>query len=307
MNRDIRAPACAIVAAPYSGAAVLAAMLGRHPDLCAVPELNLALAPTVRELMYVFERAQGPVADGLLRAIGRLAFGRTDDDTIVRAQRWLSERRHLTTETILHELSVLAGPAGLVVHDSDSALRPNDLLRLIQSTAPTPIVHLVRHPWSQGLVAVERLADRLFVPADFRDHAFVPSTLDPQIAWLRANENIERWVGRCAPERLIRVLWDELVNEPHLVLGNLCQHLSLSFDPTILATMLEYDRWEFWGYGPRMAPFGLDLEVLEPLGNDLLDRAFAWPSLDRPLPWRPDGAGFDQAVKALAKKLGIES
>lgn len=301
----VLAPACAIVAAPYSGAAVLAAMLGRHPDLRAVPELNLSMAPTVRELLHVLDLAQGPVADGLLRTIAALAIGKVDDAAIFRARQWLMSRPNATTSAVLGELVTLAAPAGLVVHDSECALRPNDLLRLVESTAPAPIVHLVRHPWSQGVVAADRLGDRLFVPADFRDHARTPPCLDPQLAWLRANANVEKWVAGRSPDRFVRVVWEDLIDDPDAVLRSLCARLGLRFDAAILTPMLEYDLWEFWGHGPRAAPFGLDLEVLEPLDDDLLDRAFARPRLDLPLPWRPDGAGFDPAVKAMARRLGV--
>lgn len=296
--------ACLIVAAPFSGAPVLAAMLGRHPDLCAVPELNLGMAPTVKELLHLYNYSQSPVADGLLRAIASLQFGSVDDTGIVQARCWLQAHSESSSSQLLQRLVTSAAPRGLVLHDAESVLRPIELLRLCDMVGDALLIHLVRHPWSQGVIAADRLAEHLYIAPDYKDHALSPPGLDPQLAWLRANLNVERWVRSARPEQVLMLQWERLVREPEMVLGDLCARLGLRFDSEIAAAMTEYEAWEFWGYGPREAPYGLDAEALETLPDTVLDLAFATPLLERGLPWRQDGAGFAPEVLKLATGLG---
>jgi hypothetical protein len=68
--------------------------------------------------------------------------------------------------------------------------------------------------------------------------------------------------------------------------------------------MADYARWEFWGYGPPSAPYGLDAEALEDIRDEVMDTAFASPRLTDALPWRPDGAGFAPPVVEMAQKFG---
>lgn len=300
----ITQPACLILSAPFSGAPVLAAMLGRHPELRALPDLNLGLAPNVNELLYVFERSQGPIADGLLRSIAALMFESYADEGIAQARVWLEARRDWTTAQLQSALCAQAAPQGLVVHDAESVLRPIELLRLCEAAGAAPIVHLVRHPWSQGVMAADRLADRLYVAPDFKDHALTPPVMEPQLAWLRANLNIERWVQNTQPQRVLRLSWERLMAQPEATLAELLTGLGLSTDEASLAAMLEYELWEFWGYGPRSAPYGLDTEALEAIPDAVLDLAFAAPTLECALPWREDGGGFAPEVIRLAQSLG---
>lgn len=297
-------PACLILAAPFSGAVVLAAMLGRHPGLRAVPELNLGMAPTVSELLHLYDNSESPIADGLLRAITRLLFERHDDAGIAQARAWLGERADQATAQVLALLCDGAAPRRLVLHDADAVLRPTDLLRLCDAVGGAPIIHLQRHPWSQGVLAVDRLADHLYAAADFKDHAQTPPALDPQLCWLRANRNIERWVRPNHAGPVVALSWEQLVQAPQTVLADLCARLGLPFDDAINAAMLGYEEWEFWGFGPRAAPYGLDAEALEPVAEAVLDLAFAAPGLERALPWRRDGAGFAPEVLKLAREFG---
>lgn len=297
-------PACLILAAPFSGAPVLAAMLGRHPDLFALPELNLGLAPTVNELLHLYAYSQSPIADGLLRSIASLQFNRQDDTGIADARAWLSERPDWTVAQVLQELATRAAPRGLVLYDADSVLRPIELLRLVDAVHTAPIIHLVRHPWSQGVVAADRLADHLYLPPDFKDHSLSPPGLDPQLAWLRANRNIERWVTAARAGQVLRLHWEKLIGHPEEMLGELCVGLGLRFDDEIAAAMTQYEDWKFWGYGPQAAPYGLDAEALEAIADPVLDLAFGAPTLVEALPWRQDGVGFAPEVFTLATGFG---
>ena len=56
-----------ILAPPRSFTSVAAAMLGRHPELFALPETNLPSFDTVGDLLTAADTGPEPMADGLVR------------------------------------------------------------------------------------------------------------------------------------------------------------------------------------------------------------------------------------------------
>lgn len=295
-----------ILSAPFSGADVLTAMLGRHPQLCAVPALRLFMAERIAELLEIFRISQGPEADGVLRALAGLVLGAQDDAHIALARDWLEQGRDQSVGEILHALSEAVAPRVLVVPDSDIGLRPSELARL-RAHAPQPrFLHLTRHPWSQGVVMNDRLQDRLFVPVDFKDHGYSPPILDPQIPWLRANCNLIDHAEALPQGHCLRMSWEALISDSASTLAEICRWLGIADDADALEAMQDYTRWEFWGHGPAVAPGGLDPESLEEISDDAMDEAFAAPRLDRVLTWRPEGIGFAREVIELARSFGYE-
>src|SRR3546814_2561747 len=83
-------------------------------------------------------------------------------------------------------------------------MRPMQLRRLRQWRADTQFIHMYRHPWTQACRMSAWLQDRLFVPIDYRDFSRYPPLPDPQIPWLRANENLDRFFAELPDTRVIR-------------------------------------------------------------------------------------------------------
>ncbi|MFA5941104.1 MAG: sulfotransferase [Sinimarinibacterium sp.] len=300
----MRAAPLFVLSAPYSGAERVAALLDVHPQLCALPSLKLFMADRVGELLDIQQLGQGGVIDGLLRALAQLKFGAQSDGAVIAAREWLQQRAAEPVVTVLDTLAELAAPRRLVIPDAESPLRPNDLRRLREQVPDAQCIHLVRHPWSQGVIAADRLGDRLFVPADFKDHAMRPPLLDPQIVWLRAHRNLlDHLLAGLPAARARQLRWEELAVEPAATLAAIFEWLGEDRLPLSDAALGDAG-WCFAGYGPAEAPYGLDHEMLEEIPERTLDDAFAAPSLDRPLPWRPDGLKFAAPVRALAGQFG---
>lgn len=286
-----------ILAAPFSGAAALAARLDAHPQLCAISQTSLFVADTVAELLEIFELGQGGHGDGLLRAIAQLESGEQNETTIDEAARWLAERAHWRCSAVLQHLIERAAPRRLVMPDTDAVLRPDDLCRLARDFPQAELIQLLRHPWTQGALFARWLDDRLFVPADFRDHAQRPAPIDPQLAWLRIQRNLAQWLQPGAGERLHLCRDEDLQSDA--ALHALCTALRLDAAPSMRGGV---EHWPFAGYGPRNAPYGVEAELIEdtpPLPDWLLP-----PRLDAPLPWRSDARGFSADVIELARRFG---
>jgi len=284
-----------IVGAPFSGVTRLAATLGTHPDVCAIPETSLFVAGRVDELLEIFEVGQGSNADGLLRALAALEFDAHDDDGIAQAWQWLDARRDWSTAAVLDHLRQRAAPRRLLIPDTEVVLRPGDLARLRAASPDATLVHLVRHPRVHGALFAHWLADRLFVAKDFRDHALPLAPIDPQIAWLRINRNIEAWLKPHFDGRYHCVRDEDLPGERNAALADLLSALGLDTSPALL-TELDAERWPFWGYGPSTAPYGIEAEVLEGL-----QPAREEAHLAGGLPWREDGRPFAAEIVQMAE------
>ena len=291
-------PPLFVLAPPFCGASLLAGTLGCHPQLYAVPELCLLMADRVDELLEIFRLSQGPQADGLLRAVAQLEFGAQRDDAVHAAQDWLAQRGDWSTAQLLGEIAARVAPRRLVVPDTEAPLRPLDLRRLRRGFADADVIHLSRHPWTQGCLLTAWARDRLFVPPDFKDHAFNPVLVDPQLAWLRCHRNIE-----AAFADAVRIRIEDYETPDDAALRQLCRLAGVDADAATLAAMHEPDQWVYAGYGPGAAPYGLEADVLEDFADDDLAAA-SQPVLDAPLPWRPDGAGFDAQLARMARNYG---
>ncbi|WP_028080276.1 sulfotransferase [Solimonas soli] len=284
-----------IVGAPFSGVARLAATLGTHPAFHAIPETSLFVADRVDELLEIFEIGQGSNADGLLRALAALEFGGDDDDGVAQARQWLAARGDWSTAAVFAHLRARAGARRLVIPDTEAVLRPADLARLRAAAEDATIVHLVRHPRVYGTLFARWLADRLFVAKDFRDHAQPMAPIDPQIAWLRINRNIETWLKPAFATRYLLLRDEDLGAERDTALAALLRAVGADATPAVVAQLDAAD-WPFWGYGPPTAPYGLEAEVLESLSPDRGDA-----QLGGALPWRADGREFAPEIIDMAR------
>lgn len=289
-----------ILAAPFSGASLLAAQLGAHPQLCVIPETNLFCADDVGALLEIFEISQGANADGLLRALAELEFGAQTDANVALAREWLAAHKDWTTSAVLAHLAARAAPRRLVLPDTDAVLRIADLKRLQRGFADAAIIQLVRHPWTQGALLAHWLAERLFVAADFRDFSVMPAAVDPQIAWYRTQRNLEMFLQPAYAARWQRVqieTFDDAATAAE-ALSALCAGLGLDAAALVEAPV----PWSFAGFGPPAAAYGFEPELLEVLPP--VPDAWGAARLAGPLSWRRDGKALAAEVIELAERYG---
>jgi hypothetical protein len=291
-----------VVAAPFCGSSLLAQMLGSHPEACAAPALNLALADTVDEWLAMAALAQAPLADGLLRFVAEHWGGGQDAQGIRYAQDWLQQRRGLRMEALTAELRARVAPRALVIPDADAALRPEALLRWQRLLPDARWVLPLRHPMTHGAVYAAWLAEQLYLPPDVLDGSRTPEPgrIDPQIPWLRCRHNLARWVSASVQQRL---RMEDLAADPASTLRHLCEALGWAVpDAAGLARLLQAEGSAFAGQGPPEAPFGLEPEVLDEVLEGL-ELPAPPPSLRAAAPWCERGA-LDPAVIEQAEADG---
>jgi hypothetical protein len=289
-----------IVAAPFSGSSWLAGVLGTQPELYAVPQLCAFMADRVGELLEIFEIGQDEHGDALHRTIAELYFGGQQTAQINEARAWLAARSGRRVCELLDELADVVAPRRLVIPETEAPLRPIQSRRMRQWRADTQFVHLHRHPWTQGCRFAAWLQDRLFVPIDYRDYSRYPPLPDPQIPWLRANEMLDRLFAEVPDTNVMRLASEDFDRDFDAAFARLAGFLGIDGET---AAARNPSTWRYVARGPSEAPGGLEADVWAPWSDDV-ERFARAPQLDAPLPWRPDGRGFDAAVIALAQRYG---
>lgn len=292
-----------LLAAPFSGSSWLAGALAALPGVYAVPQLCAFMADRVGELAEIFALSQDEHGDGLHRAVAELYFGGQAAAQIAEARAWLAVRGALRVQDLLDELAAKVAPRRLLLPETEAPLRPADLRRLRDWQAAPDLVHLVRHPWAQGCRFAAWLQDRLFVPVDFRDHSRYPPLPDPQIAWLRANENLERFFAEVPAERRHRVSSEALDADFRTSFSALAEALGFGAQAASWVALRDPADWVYARRGPAEAAGGLEAEVWTSWPEEV-EALARQPRLDLPLPWRPDGRGFAPQVLALAATYG---
>lgn len=292
-----------ILAAPFSGASWLAGVLGQHPQLYALPQIFPLMADSVGELLEVFGLSQLGHGDGLRRAIAELECGGQNDAQIAAADHWLDARRDWPVAQLLAALAAAAAPRRLVIPDAEAPLRPQELRRLAAAVPDARWLHLTRHPWTQGCRFGAWLAERLFVPVDFRDHAVQPPVPEPQLPWLRANRNLDLARAALLPGQGRRLASEDFEQDFDAAIAALCDGLALPHDAWLRAAMARPEDWRFAAPGPASAPGGLEAEVWAEFAPSVEALAES-PQLQGSLPWRHDGTLFAPEILALADSYG---
>ncbi|HEX4871432.1 MAG TPA: hypothetical protein VFV27_03890 [Nevskiaceae bacterium] len=287
-----------ILAPPCSGAEVWAARL-HAAGAYALPTLHRFLADRLDDWRALLALSQQPLDHALLRVLAEVFEGGQDEAALARARARLAARPGREgAEPLLRDLAAGVAPRRLVLVEVDAPSRPADLRRLAEALPAATVLQLLRHPWTQGRLQHHLLADRLFIPADVKDHAVEPPRLDPQLGWWRAHHNLDQ---RLRPHWPAARWWvvDEAAGEA--ALDALAARLGLA--TPLPAAAAAWPAWPFAGWGPRSAPYGGEEEPRSP--DPVLARLRAEPPapFDQPLPWRADGRAFAPEVVALYRRL----
>jgi hypothetical protein len=309
-----------ILAPPRSFTSIVCGMLGQHPEMYGLPELQLFAAETMAEWGTACSQASFPMRHGLLRAVAQLFFKGQTERTVQLAQGWIRRRSTLTTgmmfETIAHEIfpriPVEKSPA--VVYRLDS------MRRMLGMFPEARFLHLVRHPKGycesvlkaiQACAQVGRVPEWLTYLASYPasavngqgDASGIP-TVDPQRGWLALQRNIGEFLKQVPSERQFRVRGEDLLHSPASSLRAIAAWLGLRTDSSAIELMLHPELSPYACFGPPGARNGNDLYYLH---NPTVRPDRAMPqSLRGSLAWLQDGQEFQPEVIQLAELFGYE-
>jgi hypothetical protein len=278
-----------------SFSSVVCAMLGQHPQLYGLPEVNLFIGETVEDVLRAHQpRPHG--LHGLLRALAQLREGVQNEDTIELARDWLQRRRDWSTAMVFAHLAELAHPRRLVDKSPRTVMRSDYMTRVLDIAPETNFLHLTRHPRSTG-VSILALLARSQEWDGMIDARFV----DPEQIWTNAHGRIMEFTSTLYEGQSMRLKGEALLSDPDLYLPQIAEWLGLRTDAEAIAAMKHPEASPYACYGPENARFGNDPNFLEK--PELREGIVHEPSLEGPVDWNP-ALSFQSRTLKLAKMFG---
>jgi len=278
-----------------SFSSVVCAMIGQHPELYGLPEVNLFIADTVAELLQI-HRPRPHGSHGLLRALAQLQEQAQTDATVAKAQAWLEQHRDWTTKQLFDHLLKLVDPWIAVDKSPRTVLKREYLERAYAMYPNAYYLHLTRHPRSTA----KSLLANLRRNAEWGG-TFDAERIDPERIWLRAYQNIIEFTDGLPLGQAMRLKGEDLLSEPEVYLPQIAEWLDVSTSAEAIEAMLHPERSSYACYGPEQAKYGNDPEFLEKPG--LRRGRVREPSLAGPLDWAAERE-FSQQTLKLAKQIG---
>jgi len=291
-----------ILAPPRSFTSVICSMLGRHPQMYGLPEVNLFVAETMEERQGLLERP--PWAQhGLLRVVAELFGGEQSFQTILLARKWVETRASCTCVSVFRELAEKVRPRILVDKTPRTIMRCEYLHRLRRAFPNSRYLHLLRHPRGFGNSIWKLGGEHVAEWLDGMDHSTDPPTPDFQKTWFSMHMNILTFLAGVPSNQQMCIRGEDFLAKPDNHLRQIAKWLNLRSDADAIDAMKHPERSPYACFGPANARFGNDPNFLE---SPAL-RKSSHPkelTLEGPLEWRDDGKEFSPEVRELATEFG---
>jgi len=298
-------PPVIILAPPRSFTSVVCAMLGQHPEMYGLPEVNLFLGETIHDREGALRQQERWAHHGLLRVIAQVFGGRQTVQTISLARKWLETRANATCVSVLRTLGEKLAPRVLVDKSPRTVVSCEGMQRARRGFPDARFIHLLRHPRAQGESLWKLTRGLAGGRLNTLDYTTDPPTVDYQRAWFSLTTNIVTFLDGVPEAQKLRVRGEDVMADPETSLRKIVEWIGLRPDDEAVQAMLRPERSPYACFGPITARFGNDPNFLR---DPVFKRAAASRpmSLEGSLPWRGDGRGFSGEVKGLARELGYE-
>ena len=273
-------------------------MLGQHPAMYGLPELNLFMADTLAAVIKKLKLIRPQSLHGLLRAVAQVEYHAQTTDTVDQANAWLQRHAHWNSGQFFAFLAERTGSAILIDKSPSTGLNPANLRRMYHTSPKAHLLHLVRHP-RPTCNSIHHLHQKT---ARGRS-ANAASDLSPEQLWLKINRNILAFTERLPPGQAMLIQGERLLAQPELYLRQIVDWLGLNSASQNLAAMLHPEQSPYAFIGPPNALFGNDPNFLRNPGYS--KRSIPTPQLEGPLEWKNDQADrFSASTRHLARRLG---
>ena len=291
-----------LLAPPRSFTSVVCAMVGQHPEMYSVPELNMFVSETMRERENILQKTGTGVA-GLLRTVAQLFGGEQTVQTVMLAKRWVQFRMDSACVSVMRELMAQAAPRAMVQKSPREVRKVEYMQRMRRAFPNAKYLHLLRHPRPQGHSLLD-LYGPLVGKLGALDFSTSPPTRDPQRLWFSDHSNICAFLESVPKEQKLRIRGEDLLENPEEHMRQIAEWLGVRTDDAAIKEMLHPERSDFAGLGPINARLGNDPKFLKEPALRAPSKKQKKPSLDGPLGWRKDGKGFSPEVIQMAMEFG---
>lgn len=281
-----------------SYSSVVCGMLGQHPDLYGLPEVNLFAADHVRGILNMFKAIRPTSLNGLWRTIAELEFGEQNEETVDAAKAWLEQRAQWRTSDLYYHIAERISPKRLVDKSPLTVMSRGFLDRMHRTFPDGSYLHLTRHPRPTCRSILE-----LIGATDRKKHTSRAENTDPERLWRRAHNNVLEFGKHLPTAQIMRLKGEELLADSHTYLAQIETWLEIRSSPATYEHMMHPENSPFARIGPANAPYGNDPAYLSK--PQFQPRPIPPASLAGPLEWRRDGnAEFAPETIGCARRLG---
>ena len=201
-------------------------MLGQHPALYGLPEVNLLVADGMRQLVNTFRFVRPASLSGLLRTIAQLEFGEQTEAAVDNALQWITERLDWSTRQMYYHIAERVEPSRCVDKCPITVMSKDYIKRSYEYFPNAQYLHLIRHPRPTCQSIARIIAD-----GDRKRGTDRVAKTDPEAIWLRSNSNCVAFSTTVPPGRMMAIQGEQLLGEPNLYLAQIAEFLGLDGSP----------------------------------------------------------------------------
>ncbi len=284
-----------ILATARSYTSLIGTMIGQHPQIYGLPEVNLAVADTLGGMMQVLKGPFAFAQAGTLRLLAEINDGKQTEASIERARQWMTQRPHWSTQAVFEYIQSKVGEDRILLDKSPATVMQSASLERLHGMFPNAnFLHLIRHPITTGKSALT-----------LREAQGVKRNVDPEFDWLNSRSNIVEFMDKLPLGQCMNIKAEMLLSDPPKYLAQICEWLGISSEPDAIDAMMHPETSPFACIGPPSARYGSDPNFLE---NPVLDMSrlqnIKEPPLDTPIPWRDDGSILLDDTQRLCRRFG---
>ncbi|MEO0974235.1 MAG: sulfotransferase, partial [Pseudomonadota bacterium] len=252
---------------------MICGMVGQHPELLGLPEVNLFAAENFAGLNEGIYKLRPGFRHGLLRAVAEIGLGEQTTQNVDAAAGYLEDNAELPSGEIFKDLATWATPRRLVDKSPIYVYSEASLERMAAAFPGAYYMHLTRHP--RGTCeSVFKLRERVqdAVSRVRRAGAGGRQRLgsnrlaeveDPESMWLAPHRRILRFLEDVPAERRCWYRGEDFMAAPQQYLAEVATWLGVDAGAAAIEAMLHPEHSPFAAVGPANARFGNDPSFME--------------------------------------------
>ena len=279
-----------------SFSSLVSSMLGQHPGLYCLPEVNPFIAPTLGRAVDILQFVRKRTLDGLYRAVAELEHGAQTEAAVRKAQTWVADRRHWSPVEMMDHFAARVAPRRLIEKSPSTTLAPERVDAAVRLFPEAKFLHLYRHPVSTT-ASIAKITGH-----GQKDATRAARGRDPEESWYDANTTILKVGAQLPPGHFMSARGEDILTDPDTFLVQVCHWLGLDVADDDLAAMKRPEESPYASIGPASAPFGNDPNFLR--HPNYARRDIHLPSLGTPLDWAGGRRYLTPATVALSQQLG---
>lgn len=283
-----------------SFSSVVCGMLGVHPELYGLPEVNIFLADTVGGM---FQKAQAMrmkrmFVDGLHRVIAQLHSGEQSEAAVEEAIAWVEARMHWPSARMYRYIARHVAPKRCVDKSPAYSSKLETLNRIRECYPDALFLHLGRHPRPAGISLFNAFKGRA-ESRRLRGRLYAEMVEE---RWTSAQITILEFARTLPVDQYVYLRGEDLLNDPAAFLPQIAEWIGVSSDASSIEAMMHPEKSPYACVGPENALGGNNPGFLK--DPELRLKTIKSSSLDGPLEWMDSGAGFSAQTREIAHMLG---